>query len=160
MTEQIPLTKGKFAIVDNEDYAYLSQWKWCYVAGGYAMRAEGPRRNKQYVYMHRTITAAPAGVEVDHINGNGLDNRRSNLRLAIGNQNHRNKRKQPGKSSQYKGVCWFAARNKWKASITVNYKQMFLGDFDDEIEAAKAYDEAARRLFGEFALLNLEDYHG
>lgn len=145
----IPLSQGRHAIVDRDIYPFLSQHKWSYSAsgGGYAVRVV----LRKTILMHRFILQAPKGVQVDHINGDPLDNRRCNLRLATAQQNRRNMAPRSGKS-KYKGVCTFESR--WRASITVDYKTIHLGLFPTEIQAARAYNEAAIRYFGEFARLN------
>jgi hypothetical protein len=103
--------------------------------------------------LHRFILDAPSALEVDHINGNGLDCRRSNLRLATHKQNLRNQAAHSG-TSRYKGVSWNRQRNGWDAQICLNGKNRYLGRFRTEVEAAKAYNEGARLHFGEFARLN------
>jgi len=150
----IPLTKGQVAIVDAEDYEWLSKYKWHAVKTGdkyYAYRS----RNKRSLSMHRMIMNEPKGMIVDHKDGNGLNNRRSNLRVCTTSQNHQNRRRTFG-SSRYKGVHWDKKSNKWAAAITDKGKYKFLGHFDDEVEAAKAYDKKASELFGEFAYLNFK----
>ncbi len=168
MTKEIPLTQGRAALVDDEDYEYLSQWKWLYHRG-YARRgvmipaSERTGAIKQKIaHMHRVIINAPAHLQVDHINGNRLDNRRSNLRLATQSQNIQNSRKHQtyggdATSSQYKGVYWDRGAQKWKSRVTLNKKSAHLGHFSSEIDAARAYDEAARKHYGEFALLNFPE---
>ncbi|MGD2093821.1 MAG: HNH endonuclease [Phycisphaerales bacterium] len=150
---RIPLTRGQFAIVDAEDYPALSQYKW-YANGNdgnyYAVREE----NGKNITMHRVITGAPDHLLVDHIDHNGLNNRRSNLRLATKAQNNRNTRVIPNKSSRYKGVYWNKANKKWAAKIKCNKKTYRLGYFNDEMEAGKAYDKAAKKYHKEFAVLN------
>jgi len=150
----IPLTQGKYALVDDEDYEVFIQWKWCYYQEGYAARKSDfiPRKT---VLMHRKIMQAPTGMQVDHINGDKLDNRRANLRLCTSQQNTLNQPKRRMEtSSQYKGVCRDKKTGRWRAMITVNGKQKSLGRFADEIDAAKAYDDAAIQHHGEFASIN------
>lgn len=107
--------------------------------------------------MHRVIMGDVEGKFVDHINHNGLDNRKANLRFATAQQNTWNKRKQKGNySSQYKGVHWVKSEKNWRALITCNKKMIYIGRFDDETAAAMAYDEKAKELFGEYASLNLQ----
>ncbi len=151
----IALTKGKFAIVDAADYEWLSQYKWHLVAPGklYAGRKE----NGKTIYMHREIMQPPPGMMIDHINGNGLDDRRANMRACTNQQNMRNLRKRCSGSSIYKGVYYDKRRRTWYARICHNSKSIHLGTFPTEIEAARAYDRAARELFGEFARLNFPE---
>lgn len=161
MSKSIPLTKGQFAIVDDEDYDWLMQWKWHY-STGYAMRKQSGPRDAPHptILMHRAILAPPHGMFIDHINMNGLDNRRCNLRICTASQNNYNRIPYRTKTatSQYKGVRFHRLRNKWHAFIVLHKgKQTHLGYFTSEIDAAKAYDVAARAHFGEFARLNIEE---
>jgi len=149
----IPLTQGKFAIVDAEDYEELSRYKWHVNKGGRTDYAKSQKKGKA-IKMHRLLMRAPKGLFVDHINHNGLDNRKSNLRLCTRIENLRNQLPRRGGASQYKGVGWHKKSKKFVARIYMEGKRMHLGYFDDEIEAAKAYDKKAKELFGEFAFLN------
>jgi hypothetical protein len=117
------------------------------------MRAE----NGKAIYMHLEIMSAPDGMEVDHMNGNGLDNRRENLRLCTRAQNRMNSVKRIGKSSTFKGVYWHKNCRKWRASLKLDGKEIHIGYFNTELEAAEAYDEKALELFGEFAKPNFKD---
>ena len=152
----IPLTQGKFAIVDAEDYDRLNRYQWhaCKCKSTYyACRVEGGKT----IRMHREIMHAPKGVIVDHINHNGLDNRKGNLRLCTHAQNCYNQRASSTGTSKYKGVCWHKCNRKWIARIRCDGKFYNLGDFENEIEAAKAYDDKAVELFGEFACPNFPE---
>ncbi len=158
----IPLTQGKFAIVDDEDYEWLMQWKWyCekhnngFRAGRTATAKEKPYGPKG-ILMHRLIMGAQKGQLVDHRNHNGLDNRHNNMRLCNSSQNCANRRKNRNCSSKYKGITWSKRKRKWIAQITHNYKNNNLGEFAVEIEAAKAYDQKAKELFGDFAYTNFK----
>ena len=151
--KEIPLTQGKVAIVDDQDYDWLNQWKWsatwCKSKGGkilwYAVRAEGPRRSVTHIYMHRAIAAKGSTLRVDHRDGDGLNNQRHNLRLATASQNGANKVKSLKPcSSRFKGVFRDKSKGKWVVHLY----------FEDEVEAARAYDAAARLRFGEFACTN------
>lgn len=153
--KEIPLTKNKVALVDDKDFKYLSQWKWHYAGSGYAARRDYPSR--KYVYMHRQILKAQPKQEVDHINYDTLDNTRKNIRIVDRSLNMANTKVRSTNTSGFKGVCWDKQRNKWAAEITVNYKSKHLGRFDSKIQAAKVYNEAAKKVFGEFARLNLID---
>ena len=108
--------------------------------------------------MHREILNAPAGVLVDHINHNGLDNRKANLRLATRAQNcwNRKKPKMRKCASRFKGVGWHKGNKKWVSRIRFNGRRISIGYFNDEVEAAKSYDEAAKKYHGEFAVLNFD----
>ncbi len=155
---KIPLTQGQFAIVDDEDYEKLSGYKWYASKKGrtfYAERADRGGRKKRNIPMHREILDMPAGKCIDHINHNSLDNRRANLRIVTQEHNNWNKRKKRGNcSSQYKGVSWQKSPGRWKAMIVYKGKWIFIGYFDNEVSAAKAYDAKAQELFGEYAALN------
>jgi hypothetical protein len=160
---RIPLTQGKFAIVDPERYEELAKYKWFTArseGGFYALRmvkAKGSRVKQKAVRMHRVILDVPQGKFIDHINHNGLDNRRANLRVATIQQNTWNKRKQRGNySSQYKGVTWLKREEKWQVRITCKGRSIFIGYFDDEKAAARAYDAKAGELFGDYAAMNFK----
>ena len=153
----IPLTQGKFAIVDAKDYEWLSQYKWYANQDGnnfYAYTFLTKGNKKKRVFMHRLIMNAPKGLCIDHIDINGLNNRRSNLRPCTPAQNVQNSRPRSNASSKYKGVFWNKKNKKWIATIHKGENRTYLGGFDDEIEAALAYDRKAEELFGEFAYLN------
>lgn len=143
--KKIALTKGKYAIVDDEDFEWLNQFKWA--GDKYATRVTSVR-------MHTLIMNPPKGKVVDYINGDSLDNRRCNLRIATIGQNSQNSSKQLNRQSKYKGVC--GKRKIWRANIACNKKKYSLGSFKSEIHAAMAYDIAAADLFGEFAKLNFK----
>ena len=151
----IPLTQDKFAIVDNDDYGRLSKYKWYAIKTPKTYYAARNCRRKN-IRMHRLITSAPKGLFVDHINHDGLDNRKTNLRLCTRRQNNRNRRP-CDKTSKYKGVCWNKRAKKFMASICIDGKNKNLGYFDDQVDAAKVYDNAAKKFFGEFAYLNFPD---
>jgi len=159
----IPLTRGKFAIVDAEDYPKLNKYKWHTVPDKctcYAARDLRLPQTCRYIRtrMHQQILNPPAGFCVDHINHNGLDNRKANLRLATHSQNCCNRRKtSTGTWSRYKGVSWRIHDKCWTAAIKINSQTKFLGRFRHEVEAAKAYDAAAHKYYGEFAALNFEN---
>jgi hypothetical protein len=151
MTREIPLTQGKVALVDDADYQWLMQWKWYFLArkiGGYAVRQVRGPHGQILTYMHRVIVTPPAGLQVDHIDGNKLNNVRSNLRIATQSQNCANKPAKEGITSGYKGVMWTGT--KWGASI----RGKWLGSFAAPEEAAIAYDHAAIQAYGQFAYLN------
>ena len=155
----IPLTRGFMALVDDEDYERLAQYKWriCpHKNATYAMRtarmADGRERTVQ---MHREIMEAQPGSDVDHVNRNGLDNRRANLRVCSRCQNLRNRIGRRSRDSKYKGV--YQVGKRWRARIAQGGKQYHLGHFDTQEEAAKAYDAAARHHFGEYARLNFPE---
>lgn len=155
---RIPLTMGKEAIVDASDYEWLIRFNWKYDPDGYAMRnalaAERNGRGYYNIRMHREITKAEKGMQVDHINGDTLDNRRGNLRVCTKTENGRNRNPVKGTTSRFKGVCMPKGRVKWWASIHVNDKKLYLGSYENEEEAARVYDKAALEHFGEYARLN------
>jgi hypothetical protein len=161
----IQLTKGQVATVDEEDYAVLACHKWCAIRDGltwYAIRfLRVPGERRSAILMHRQIFGASPGERLDHVNGDGLDNRRENLRLATNQQNLRNSCKRCGGSSRFKGVSWDKTARRWRARIHSGPKdqrgrarEVHLGLFDGEEAAAHAYDGAALASFGNFARLN------
>lgn len=148
-TKTIILSQGKLAIVDDDDFEWLNQWKWSYLPGGYAVRVI---RDKM-IYLHRVIMGNPIQ-KVDHINGNRLDNRKENLRIVDNFQHARNKSLSKSNTSGYKGVYFHKASNKFQAYIDPNKKRKCLGYYNDPKEAAQAYNQAATKYFGEYARLN------
>jgi len=155
------LTHNRFALVDDQDYPDLILFKWRTrekEKGGTAYAVRNVKRNGTWrqEWMHRRILDALPNQQVDHIDGNGLNNIRSNLRLASPSQNSANSKKRSGCTSHYKGVSWRAQRGVWVANINPpgQRQKKYLGSFLTEEEAGVAYDEAARGYFGEFARLN------
>lgn len=153
----ILLTQGRVAIVDDEDYDLLMQYSWqvekrrLYAVGN----TKGSIKERKRLRMHRLIMDAPADMQVDHINGDGLDNRKCNLRICSNSQNMMNGRKRKNGTSKYKGVSYFKRDGRWRAVISNFGKYTHIGYFDTEEEAAMAYNEIARNIFGEFAWLNV-----
>lgn len=143
---------GQTAIVSPEDASLVAPYRWG------LNRAKGGKfylmasRNGETIHMHRLIAKPPEGMVVDHINANPMDNRRENLRVCTPKQNSMSRRRYKGAASQYKGVT--PRDGKWRAQISVNRKTLVLGKFTSEIDAARAYDDAARKYFGEFACPN------
>ena len=179
--KKIELTQGFFTYVDDEDYDHLMQWKWHAdvskrkdgsISHVYARRTEHYRkpcgkRTARAILMHAYLMQTPKGMVTDHIlNGDefdkqypelkysGLLNIKSNLRIVTNQQNLMNRKSHQGSSSKYKGISWFKRDKKWQAHIRINGKVKRLGLFTSEEEAALAYNKAAVKLFGEFALLN------
>lgn len=148
-TSIIWLTRGKYTTVDNQDYDWLSQWKWYYNNVGYAYRsATNPKRS---ICMHKIIHPSEKPLVSDHINGNRLDNRRSNLRTCTRAQNSQNSFNKTNPSG-YKGI--YRHYKRWRARIGLNNKYINLGLYDTPLEAALAYDEAALIYYKEFACTN------
>ena len=155
--KKIPLTQGKYALVDDENFEELNKYKWCTYKHGntfYATRGFLENGKSVSIKMHRLILKARKGETCDHINGNGLDNRRSNLRLCTQAENVRNTRKRHDNTSGYKGVVWHKYNKKFTARISIEKKRIELGSFDTAREAALAYNKAAKKHHGKFARLN------
>ncbi len=146
----VPLSSGKFAMVDNEDFDKVSGINWSFSKKGDAWNATKGK-------MHRFIMNASDGSVVDHINHDPLDNRRSNLRVCTQIQNMYNTKPVKGSISKYKGVSRNSVNSKWFAQICKDGKNIYLGSFDNEVDAAKARDVKAKELFGEYAYLNFPD---
>ena len=146
----IPLAHNRTVLIDEEDYERLSARRWC-MSGRYA----ASRIDGRLIYMHRFLMNASAGMAVDHINGNRLDNRKANLRFATQRQNTRNQT--PRNQAGYKGVYFRKDTGKWQAKIMVDYKSINLGCFGTPEEGARVYDAAARLHFGEFARTNFPE---
>lgn len=156
--KRIKLTQNKFTIVDDSDYEWLNQYKWYFSqqrGSGYSHRTPFINGKKKMVSMHRFILGVENNMEVDHINGNGLDNRRSNLRISTHQQNICNQKLRFDNTSGYKGVSLDKRYRKWKSFIYTKNKQHGLGYYSNIKEAAKAYNQAALKYFGEFARLNI-----
>lgn len=155
----IKLTQEKFAQVDDEDFQKCSEYKWFTVKGTqtyYAARTLRRVKGKtKKQYLHHFILNLSTGV--DHKNSNGLDCQKHNLRQATKAENNRNRSKTPNLSSKYKGVSLHKQSNRFMAKVAVNSKNIYLGSFNSEIEAAKAYDKVAKIYHGEFAKLNFND---
>lgn len=152
---EIELTKGCVTLVDDEDGARVRAHPWFTVDlpyGFYAARTLSRSIGRPQQYLHRLLLGEPAG-QVDHIDGNGLDNRRANLRVATRQQNNWNTRSRPG-TSRFKGVSWEPRRSRWRVQIVADGRSRHVGTFRSEDEAASAYDEAARESFGPYAALN------
>lgn len=143
---RIPLSRGLFALVDEADFETVNQHKWFASKGSrtfYAARNVVLDGRRTVVRMHQVLLGMPKDVDIDHVNGDGLDNRRANLRTTSRSQNNFNQhRKQRGCSSKYRGVTWSRYHGKWQAQIKAHGKYKLIGRFDDELEAALAYDAA------------------
>jgi hypothetical protein len=151
--KMIPLTNGCYAYVDAQDYEWLNQWHWRAHSPGYAVRWE----KRKLIFMHREIMKPPKGKVVDHINGNGFDNTRANMRNTTTRRNAHNRGRRTGSASIYKGVSYDKKHHRWYARIYLGKRRVRLGGFDSEVEAARAYDRKAVEWFGEFARLNLPE---
>lgn len=152
--KEIQLTRGKVALVDDEDYERLNQWKWLFSFSGYAARSENNKKSgKNYLIMHRVILFLEKGdgVFVDHINGNPLDNRRSNLRKCTQLENMQNQKLRSDSVSKLKGVSFESRKNRWHARISVNKKVKHIGYFINKYDAYNAYCKAALKYHGDFA---------
>jgi hypothetical protein len=157
----IPLTQGQNAIVDTKDFDWLNQWNWCArwdkdTKSFYAMRKIRKGDRWPDVMMARVILGCKPRKDSDHINHDTLDNRRNNLRSATRSQNKANSDKYKGNKSGFKGV--HRGGRKWIACIMHNGKRRVLGRFYSAKEAARAYDQGAKRAFGEFAFLNFPNH--
>lgn len=154
--KSIPLTKGMVALIDDCDYELITRYSWRAKEHGRTFYAFA--KGKKIKQMHRLIL--PNVESVDHIDGNGLNNCRNNLRAAIHQQNCFNRKKNLKGTSRYKGTHWHKKMGKWASGIRVNQKAIWLGAFDDEQDAALAYDTAAMKYFGAFANLNFPEKAG
>ena len=139
------MTQGRVILVDDEDFEWLSKFKW------HGARYASTGHGREVRYMHRMIMNAQRGQQIDHMDGNCLNNQRSNLRLCTHSQNQANRHIQINNKSGFKGVHWNTSSKKWVARIVINYKPIHLGVFDDPREAHTAYCAKAKELFGVFA---------
>ena len=159
--KQILLTQDRFALVSDEDFSLINKHKWSLTGDKkYATRGFGRKNKVNHILMHRLIINCPKGLEVDHINHNGLDNRRENLRIVTRSQNFMNREKFVKSSSVFKGVSLYktnpkwVTNNKWRVCIQKDKKFISIGYFNTEVQAAMAYDLNAVALFGEYAKTN------
>jgi hypothetical protein len=157
--ERVPVSRGRGEVlVDAADLELVSQYRWHFLKGGYAGAHGKASDRTQTVLMHRLILDAPSDMQVDHINGDRLDNRRSNLRICTIAENRRNRRIDGrNNSTGFKGVIKATGYERWRAEIRLNSQTIRLGRFGSPEEAARAYDEAARKYHGEFARLNFSE---
>lgn len=156
----VSLSKGKFAIIDAQDADYINQWKWTYLSSGYAFRRKylgvvDGKEQSEYILMHRLLMDCPEGYEVDHINHNRLDNRKSNLRIVTRAQNTHNAGIRSDNTSGHKNIYWYKAYKKWMVTVGANGKSHFIGYYDKLDEAVEAKKLAIKRLHGEYANVNI-----
>jgi hypothetical protein len=155
---EISLTQGYTALIDDEDYDLVSQYKWCtqitgtkYYAVSRTSRLNDANKKQHRIYMHRLILNPPKKTEIDHIDGDGLNNQKNNIRVCSHKENQRNQLKHKDGKTGYKGLYYRDGKYEVYANHT------YIGSFIDEIDAAKAYDIAAKKYFGEFANLNFQE---
>lgn len=157
----IKLSNGMKAIIDSEDWDKIKHITWGYGYGsakktGYSQYVGGrPKKSSSQILLHRFVMNTPKGMVTDHINGNKLDNRKSNLRICTPAQNSMNSKKHIIQSSKYKGVSWYKRDKCWRAYVNFGRRQIHLGYFAKEIDAVKAYNKRAKEVHKEFACLNI-----
>jgi hypothetical protein len=154
--KEIILTQNKVALVDDEDYNELNKYNWCAYHDDnmwYARRGTNRNKIQKTILMHREILNAPKGIMIDHINGDGLDNRKENIRLCNNLINGQNRHTVYG-TSQYQGVYSPRNNKKWMSRITINKRLFYLGSFNSEKLAAIAYNIAALKYYGADAKIN------
>ena len=157
--KEIQLTQGYVALVDDENYEWINGFKWCMRKDRnnvYAKRAIRVNGRHKTIQMHYLIMGEnPLKLMIDHRDGDGLNNRKENLRFCTNQENQMNSRSQKNSSSIHKGVYWNKKDGKWMARICISGHQIYLGSFDIEVDAAIAYNTAAIKYYGEFAKLNI-----
>jgi hypothetical protein len=156
--KNIPVGKGQVALVDDDDYEWITHWRWHLNQDGYAIRKvyiNGRKEGSYSVFMHRMLIGTPANMHTDHINGVPLDNRKTNLRVCKMMDNFKNRKVYKSNTSGYKGVHLHTRLKRWVARISVDGKRIHLGLFDDPKDAAAAYNLAAIKYHGKFARLNI-----
>lgn len=144
--KELVLTKGKVALIDDEDFEYLSQWKWSF-DGRYAVRGQKINGKRKTIRLHSFLMQTPIGMDTDHINGDKLDNRKSNLRICTKSENMFNRKIQKNNKSGHVGVFFNKKHKKWQSTIKKNGKNIYLGLFYDFGDAVEAYKNKARELF-------------
>lgn len=155
--KQIPLTQGLFALVDDEDYEYLSQWNWFAVRHRktyYAQRSQFSNGQRETIHMHREIMRTPDDMLCDHKDGNGLNNQRYNPRNCNTEGNQQNRGKNKNNTSGHKGVSWNKGAKKYRVQIKANKGRYHIGYFDNLEDAIRAYKKAANKYHGEYANTN------
>lgn len=152
--KKIKLTKGQYALVDDDDYGELNKYKWYCTSEGYAMRRDNKKNKFKVLSMHRVLMKARKGQQIDHINNNTVDNQRQNLRKATRTQNQGNQKMHKNNTSGYKGVCWHKTLKYWVAQLHTKKGKHYSVFCKTKEEAAKKYNEMATKYFGEYALLN------
>jgi hypothetical protein len=156
----VPLTRGKFAVIDVEDADLVLAYNWSakFVEGKWYARRNLPRDQRPgTILMHRFILGTPPRMLTDHVDGDGLNNRRGNLRIATPAQNNANQRLHRTNTSGYKGVVWSKELGRWHVRVGAGGRRVHVGYFETRDEAARAYDRVAREIYGEFARPNLPD---
>lgn len=164
MTVTIPLTQGQAAVIDDADAALIARYHWwaakrphTYYAVTKIKVTPGRRGRRRILHMHQLIMGDPPGMQVDHVNRDGLDNRRANLRVATQSQNKANSGRYRNNASGFKGVYWRRSHQQWEAQITHQGRRYHLGYFRSPEDAARAYDAKARQLHGAFASCNFPE---
>lgn len=156
---KVPLKNGLYAIIDEDDYKFISYFRWSIRECPHTTYAFCNIRDQDMKWttcsMHRFIMSSPKGLIIDHINHDGLDNRKDNLRICSAAENVRNSRGKRIRKHKYKGIRWNKGSNKWESKIVFNRKEIYLGGFDSPELAAKAYNSGATKYHGEFACLNI-----
>lgn len=143
--KQITVTHGKVTLVDDEDFDYLNQYKW-HCNKGYVSRTG----NNKHLRMHRVIMHVQGDLQVDHIDGNPLNNQKNNLRICTSSQNNKNKKTPHTNTSGFRGVSYHVSNKKWQSQIQVDGKQIHLGYFKTPEEASISYEDFAKKTFGSF----------
>lgn len=152
---RLRLRSGSYAKVDESEYDELNRYTWSLTPNGYAARSENKKGKISIFYMHRVVAKTPKGKLTDHINGDKLDNRSSNLRHCTNSQNQANRLASRINTSGSKGVTWNKSARKWQAQIMVRSKPLYLGVYEDALIAAAVYQDAARKHFGDFAATSI-----
>lgn len=150
--KEIKLTQGKIALVDDDDFEKLNQWEWHAKTFYKSKKWYAARSQKgKTILMHRIILNPTSGMDIDHQDNNGLNNQKSNIRICTRSQNRENTGKRIDNKTGFKGVCWYQKYKKYSSSISHNRKRIFLGYFNTPLEAAKIYNEYAKKIHGDFA---------
>jgi hypothetical protein len=158
--KRIKLNLNKFALVDDSDFLLVKDFKWYFnpYKNSVSAKMEKGIKNRRRIYLHRLIINPKKGMEVDHINGNGCDNRRKNLRICTHSENLKNQKIRINNTCGFKGAYYMKSGKRprrWMAAITVNGKQKYLGYFSSAVEAGRAYNIAAAKYFKSFAAINI-----